>query len=160
MGRIMTFLNPANKKNALVKLSVCGLLFLSCGKKVNQKGDDNVTRTPSATSTVITLSTDGETNPNFYVVPDNGQVYIPEKLTYKGGNKFSAKLYINEGSNLEFYCDYVPRDDEFVFSKCTYENLPMSYGPGKRIDIYPNDMIRVEYSETILDVELEIDWRS
>ncbi|MCO4754250.1 MAG: hypothetical protein KC478_07195, partial [Bacteriovoracaceae bacterium] len=105
---------------------LCALLS-ACGKKVGQN-DQEVVRTPAATTNIIELS-NFESSPSTYTFPELGQAFIPEKLEFEGGyREAQTKIYFSHGnSEEEFYCTYgFVSETDYSLINCYYQDLPMN----------------------------------
>lgn len=150
-----------------------GCSLFSCGKPIKESDNSQVTRTPGATASSELISNiDGERN--HYEFREYGKVFIPPHLNYIRGKRAPIlKLIFAQESEDPFYCDY--RDggleDEYEFVQChSYEEddgpnkdcaTCLGYKPGAEGPILimePSEKIKLQSSETKVDVEIEIDW--
>ena len=142
---------------------VCPLIFctvfIACGKKVTQQGQEEV-RTPAATTNVVELS-NYESSPSVFSFPELGEAYIPENLKFEGGyTEAQTKLYFSYGNTEEeFYCLYgFMSETDYSLINCYYQDLPMNYRGGQKVHQSAGHQMRIETSPARVSAEIEIDW--
>lgn len=99
----------------LFYLSIYCMLFIGCGKEIEQANDQQDVQRSNIESQIVKLNaklySDGNAEDVQYDFDTDSEVRIPESLQVTKGNAGNniARIYFNvdESGNFEFYCNYI-----------------------------------------------------